>query len=71
MQSQEKWKEVVPNVEAVAASPYTKEDELSEAIDILKDSGADIIVMDCMGYTGEMKEEYQKKQEKWLYYQEL
>ncbi len=55
VQSQEKWKEVVPNVEAVAASPYTKEDELSEAIDILKDSGADIIVMDCMGYTGEMK----------------
>lgn len=54
-QSQEKWGEVVPNVEVVAASPYTKEDELPEAIDILKESEASIVVMDCMGYTGEMK----------------
>lgn len=54
-QSKDKWEEVVSNVEVVSASPYTKEDELSKAIEILKDSDANIIVMDCMGYTALMK----------------
>ncbi|WP_347354358.1 AroM family protein [Acetoanaerobium noterae] len=60
-QSEDKWKEVVSQVEVVSASPYTEEDELSEAIDILKDSHANIIVMDCMGYTGEMKKRVSKE----------
>lgn len=54
-QSEEKWEEVVSNVEVVVASPYTKEDQFPEAINILKDSDANIVVMDCMGYTGKMK----------------
>jgi len=60
-QSEDKWKEVVSQVEVVSASPYTEEDELSEAIDILKDSHANIIVMDCMGYTCEMKKRVSKE----------
>ena len=63
-QSQEKWGEIVSNVEVVSASPYTEEDEFPEAIDILRDSDASIVVMDCMGYTGKMKERVVKETDK-------
>lgn len=54
-QSKKKWKETGLDVKVVAASPYSKEDEFLNAIDILKKEDIDIIVMDCMGYTQEMK----------------
>jgi len=63
-QSKEKWEEVVSNVEVVTASPYSKEDELAGAIDILKDSDSSIIVMDCMGYTASMKKRVTEETEK-------
>ena len=63
-QSQEKWGEIVSNVEVVSASPYTEVDEFPEAIDILRDSDASIVVMDCMGYTGKMKERVVKETDK-------
>jgi protein AroM len=54
-QSVDKWSEVLPNIIVVSASPYTIEDDFSEAIETIKTSDADVVVMDCMGYTNQMK----------------
>ncbi len=46
----------------VKGSPYSKEDELGEAIRELKRyKGIDIIVMDCIGYNQEMKNRVSKE----------
>jgi protein AroM len=51
-----KWeKETTNNVIVVHASPYSKQNELSKAIELLKDTDADLIVMDCIGYNLQMK----------------
>ncbi|SNS07264.1 protein AroM [Anaerovirgula multivorans] len=55
VQSQKKWCETGVEVIAVPASPYTKEDELSGAITMLKKKDIDVIVMDCIGYNQAMK----------------
>ena len=54
-QSKEIWAESVPVVEAVAGSPYGELREVVRAADSLKDKDLDLIVMDCIGYTGAMK----------------
>lgn len=55
-QSKEKWKETREEVKVLAASPYSKNDEFSEIIEEFKKDKTDIIVLDCMGYTQEMKD---------------
>lgn len=56
LQSQKKWSETGVEAIVVKGSPYSKEDELAEAIEELKKhKDLDIIVMDCIGYDGEMK----------------
>ena len=55
-QSRSKWQESGVAVDVVAASPYTETDELAGAIEALKETQVDLIVMDCMGYTEAMKE---------------
>lgn len=61
-QSQKKWSETGVDVIVVKGSPYSKEDELGEAIRELKRyKGIDIIVMDCIGYNQEMKKRVSKE----------
>lgn len=56
LQSQNKWNETGASVTVVKGSPYGKEEEIDEAIQLLnKISNIDIIVMDCIGYNQEMK----------------
>lgn len=51
-----KWeKETANDVIVVNASPYSKQEELSRAIELLKNSDADLILMDCIGYNLQMK----------------
>ena len=51
-----KWeKENANKVFVVHASPYSKQDEISAAIELLKKTDTDMIVMDCIGYNLEMK----------------
>ena len=51
-QIHEKWAEF--DVIAAAGSPYTDEDEVGPAAEALG-TETDLVVMDCMGYTSEMK----------------
>lgn len=60
-QCENKWKEYVGNVKAVAASPYGSLDELEKAADAIRDCDADLIVLDCIGYSQEMKEMFARK----------
>ncbi|WP_404989123.1 AroM family protein [Clostridium culturomicium] len=56
MQCENKWKNYVKEVTAVPASPYADNKELGEAAKIIKDLDVDVVVMDCIGYTEEMKQ---------------
>ena len=52
----ERWSGVVRDeVVVVAASPYTDSKGLDTAATILRDSEVDSVVMDCIGYTHEMR----------------
>lgn len=51
-----KWSESSSaKLNVTVASPYSQQDHLQEAIEQLKDTNAEIIVMDCIGYTRKMK----------------
>ncbi len=54
-QSIKKWKETGINADVFSGSPYTKADEISEVIAELNKSDADVVILDCIGYTREMK----------------
>lgn len=56
MQCENKWKNYVKEVTTVPASPYADNKELGEAAKIIKDLDVDVVVMDCIGYTEEMKQ---------------
>lgn len=60
-QSEGKWKKYVREITAVPASPYADSCELEEASKIIKNLDVDLIVMDCIGYTEEMKQELRRK----------
>lgn len=60
-QSEKKWKEHVRNVKAIAASPYGDWEALEQAAEEAKKLGADLIVLDCIGYTQKMKELFIRK----------
>ena len=52
-----KWSRTVVEVSVVAASAYgpTAKEESARAAEILKESGVDLVVMDCPGYNMEAK----------------
>jgi protein AroM len=43
-----------------AGSPYQGMDSIESAARELKDTGVDLIVMDCMGYTFQMQEQIRR-----------
>ena len=51
----------VDHVKAVSASPYGEWDALEKAAEEIKNSEADLIVLDCIGYTQEMKKMFAEK----------
>ena len=56
-QSTERWSKVSPQVKSVGASPYVNPElSIAEGAKELADWGADVIIMDCMGYSLAMKE---------------
>lgn len=62
LQSQKKWSETGARAIVVKGSPYSKEDELAGAMEELKKhEDLDVIVMDCIGYDGEMKNRVSKE----------
>ena len=60
-QCENKWKKYVDHVKAVSASPYGEWDALEKAAEEIKNSEADLIVLDCIGYTQEMKKMFVEK----------
>ncbi len=52
-----RWSEVTPEVQIEAASPYGAPEGIDQAARKLRDWGAGLVVMDCIGYTLAMKEE--------------
>ena len=60
-QCEEKWRKYIDQVKAVAASPYGEWDALEEAAEQVKNMDGDLIVLDCIGYTQEMKRMFAEK----------
>lgn len=57
-QAEHRWKEVSAEVKVVPASPYINAAEaITNGARELKNWGAQLIIMDCMGYTMQMKEQ--------------
>ncbi len=56
VQSKNKWERHVDEVHAIAASPYGDPSELEKAAKEISALNVDLVVMDCIGYTVEMKE---------------
>ena len=54
-QARAKWREYGVDPILAAASPYTADDEVTPAARDLAERGADLIFMDCMGYSLAMK----------------
>lgn len=52
-----RWRDAAKAVMVFSASPYEGPEKLEASARKLKDWGAHMIVMDCMGYTGGMKNE--------------
>lgn len=60
-QCENKWKNYVTEVKAVAASPYGEWEDLEKAAEEIKNSDADLVVLDCIGYTQKMKVMFAEK----------
>lgn len=60
-QCEKNGKNYVDHVTAIAASPYGDWDALEKAAEEIKDLDADLIVLDCIGYTQEMKKMFAEK----------
>ncbi len=60
-QNTKKWKNYVKEVESIAASPYENWDNLERAARRTKDMAGDLIVLDCIGFTQEMKEMFARE----------
>ena len=58
-QSEKKWREYVAEMTALPASPYGPPEELEQAARQAAELDVDLVVMDCIGYTVEMKEHFQ------------
>jgi len=53
-QTKKKWSDINPVI--VAASPYGHLERVEEAAKILQAKNVDLTVLDCIGYTGQMKQ---------------
>lgn len=60
-QTEGKWSQYVDKVTSIAASPYGAWEDLEKAAEQVKDMDADLIVLDCIGYTQEMKRMFEEK----------
>lgn len=56
MHAEKHWSNYAKKVIVKAASPYAKIQEIMDTIEQLKEFKIDIVLMDCIGYTFEMKE---------------
>ena len=54
-QCEKKWSQFVDHVKAVPASPYGPWEDLEHAARMVKDMDGDLVVLDCIGFTQEMK----------------
>lgn len=59
--TKKRWSTVAREVVVEAASPYEGIEKVESAINSLLMSGVDIVVMDCIGYTLEMKDLVSKR----------
>ena len=58
-QAEKKWRVYVAEMTAIPASPYGPLEELDQAARQAAELDVDLVVMDCIGYTVEMKERFQ------------
>lgn len=64
-QSMEKWRKVVNNVSATFVSPYANNlKEFEDAVKFISEENPEIVFMDCMGYTENMREYFKEKTNK-------
>lgn len=63
-QSLEKWSQIVTDVNVISASPYGEWDEITKAAELIKGVNADVIVLDCIGYSQEMKKLFARETKK-------
>ena len=59
--AERRWRGAAARVKAEAASPYGSPDVVRSSSAKLKEWGADLMVMDCIGYTLQMKESVRKE----------
>jgi len=55
-QACERWKDAAADLKVMPASPYGAPEKIESASKSLRDWGADIVAMDCIGYTLAMKD---------------
>lgn len=55
-QCEKKWRNYVIQVTSVPASPYGDQETLKAAAYKIRDMDGDLVILDCIGYTQEMKE---------------
>lgn len=60
-QCEKKWARFVDRVKAVPASPYGPWEELERAAEKIAEMDADLVVLDCIGFTREMKNMFARK----------
>lgn len=60
-QCEKKWSNFVDNVKAVPASPYGPWEDLVNAAREIRGMDADLVVLDCIGFTQEMKNMFAKE----------
>ena len=60
-QSKEKWSRIVDQVSVAACSPYGEWKELEEGASLVRDTKADLVVLDCIGFSREMKQLFAKE----------
>ncbi len=63
-QSEKKWSEIVGKVKVVSSSPYGEWKELERTAQLIKDTEADLIILDCIGFTQEMKKLFAREAKK-------
>lgn len=59
--AERRWRGAAATVKAEAASPYADPGLVRRAAAVLKAWGADLVVMDCIGYTLEMRESIKRE----------
>jgi len=63
-QSLDKWSQIVTEVKVISASPYREWEEVLEAAGQIKGLKGDVIVLDCIGYSQEMKKMFARETNK-------